>query len=419
MKTQSSFKIVNNNGIDYIYIYYSYKGSTIRINTRHRFQKSYCRAKNGIVEFKSNKEGYQLLNSNIQSQKRDVDYYISKALEKGLTPQQKDCIEYLKTKQLPFEKPVEKIKFKTVLDYYADFKTLKERELTGNGSGKDYKSLENVLIDYQQHINKKSLQLSDLTYDFILKLRDFLAHPHPDNYLSRGNMSDNTINKRITSLKTFFKYLGENNIYSVSEKVKTYQIKKHRSETIALTKNELKELYEYDNYDEKERYIIDLFVLNCLMGLRFSDLSTFDKGEFVMKNDNMFYLKYNEKTKTSISVPITTTAKEILEKYDYKLRVYVNQVINRKIKDVLEKHNLLETTIQKTVKTNGKLITNKYLKRELISTHTCRRTYITLALNNNVPINAIMASTGHTQVSTVSKYIAKEQKFEDFSKMDL
>jgi integrase len=178
-------------------------------------------------------------------------------------------------------------------------------------------------------------------------------------------------------------------------------------------------LIDFKPVDKFEEKIIDLFVLNCYMGMRWSDFSTIEKGIF--QNDaegNTSYIKVNEKTEETIVIPVLPTAKRILEKYEYKLPKYTQQYFNRELKNILANHNLFETEIPKKKRQLGKIEPTNFKKRELISSHTCRRTFITLAVSANVPLNAIMLATGHTQLKTLQKYAKKQQNFDAFKLID-
>jgi len=151
------------------------------------------------------------------------------------------------------------------------------------------------------------------------------------------------------------------------------------------------------------------------MGMRWSDFSTIEKGVFQNNTEgNTSYIKVNEKTEETIIIPVLPTAKRILEKYQYKLPKYTQQYFNRTLKDILENHNLFDTEIPKKKRQLGKIEPTSFKKRELISSHTCRRTFITLAVSANVPLNAIMLATGHTQLKTLQKYAKKQQNFDSF-----
>jgi integrase len=102
---------------------------------------------------------------------------------------------------------------------------------------------------------------------------------------------------------------------------------------ISLSMNEIKQLYYFNKYNESERRIIDVFVLDCLMGLRYGDLASLNTDFFKLDDDgNLYYSKYNQKTIEKIDVPITPLALEILDEYDYQPFVPANALLNRRIK---------------------------------------------------------------------------------------
>jgi integrase len=303
---------------------------------------------------------------------------------------------------------------------WQDSKKFKIEELNNRPSHKDYISLKNALLDYQT-LNNVVLTfdyINDL--EFMVRFRNFLSVAKPENFLSRGNLKDNTIHKRFQTLKTFMGWVEDKNIYQFKPQVFKFKIKKYQGEIVALTESELLELQTTEFKKESEQRTIDIFLCNCFMGLRYSDLSTMNQGLFIEDlQGNLYYKKTNEKTNTDIIVPVIDTAKNILTKYEYKLPVPTNQVFNRQLKEILERYDLLNTTIKKTSKQLDKLRNEFLLKRDVVSTHTCRKTYITRAIDKNIPLNALMLSTGHTKLDTVKKYMNLNQNFEDFNRINI
>lgn len=59
------------------------------------------------------------------------------------------------------------------------------------------------------------------------------------------------------------------------------------------------------------------------------------------------------------------------------------------------------------------------IKRKQISSHTCRRTFITLAMNSKVPLTNIMVASGHKKLQTLNKYTKIDQNKKAFKAIDL
>ncbi len=413
MKTASELKIQKVGDYKYLVIYFKYRGNMIRINTRYRYLGKEYHSKG--LAYNNKVPRYLHANVAMATMKYRVDTYIGEQMRQFFPRiNQKECLEFI-------NKGYKEPKDVKLLVYFQQFYKAKEIELQNALSLKDYKSLENALTDFQLY--KKALfRPKDITPQLLLEFRNFLSAEHPEKkgYKTQGNLNNNTIHKRISSFRTFCRWLEEQEIAVFKEKLYTLEtVKKYDPDTVVLSKEEMQVLVDLKPADKFEERIIDLFVLNCYLGMRWSDFSTIEKGIF--QNDaegNTSYIKVNEKTEEPIVIPVLPTAKRILEKYEYKLPKYTQQYFNRELKNILANHNLFETEIPKKKRQLGKIEPTNFKKRELISSHTCRRTFITLAVSANVPLNAIMLATGHTQLKTLQKYAKKQQNFGAFKLID-
>ncbi len=418
-------KVLSKGSKKYIHIYYVYKGVRLIISTGIEYQKSYMKSD---LTFKSNKADHQNLNFEISKLLEKTNEYIDYCFKNDLEIVTKQCKEYIFSK----ERKINNFFLKQdntdnhiidqrryALDYYSEFYELKLSEVKSKYSAKDYKSLYNALRDYQ---SDNKLITFDMMNDikFCFSLRDYLRSSREENksYFSKGNLQDTTINKRFQSFKNWLSWIENKGLYQFKSEVKKFNVKKGIQEINALSKEEIQEIYSYNNYTESEQLIIDVFVMNCYMGLRFSDLYYLSKDNFQLLEDNqLYYVIYNSKTQTKIEVPVLKIVDDILKKYDYQPHVHCNQVFNRKLKDILQKHKLLENVVYINEKRNDKTIRKQVKLNQIISSHFCRKTYITLALHNNVNLSTLMNSTGHTQISTVQKYMKKQRNYNAFKKM--
>lgn len=414
MKTASEMKIQKVGEYKYLVIYFKYRGNMIRINTRYRYLGPEYHEKGGIA-YNNKVPRYMDANLAMINMKYKVDRYIGEQMRK-YHPRinQKECLAYINE---GYYEPKD-IK---LLVYYQQFYKAKEIELQNAPSLKDYKSLENALADFQLYKNAL-FRPKDITPQLLLEFRNFLSAEHPvkKGYKTKGNLNNNTIHKRISSFRTFCRWLEEQEIAVFKDKLYTIEtVKRYDPDTVVLTKEEIQVLIDLEPVDKFEEKIIDLFILNCYMGMRWSDFSTIEKGEFQDDDKgNTSYIKINEKTDETIVIPLLPTARRILEKYQYKLPKYSHQYFNRALKKVLVNHDLFKTEIPKKKRQLGNIEPTTFKKRELISSHTCRRTFITLAISANVPLNAIMLASGHTQLRTLQKYAKKQQNYEAFKRIE-
>ncbi len=174
-----------------------------------------------------------------------------------------------------------------------------------------------------------------------------------------------------------------------------------RTDEIALNMEQVRKVYNFDFGKRKclER-VRDLFVFGCTTGMRFGNYSKISKED--IQGDFVRVVDLKSKSK-SLSIPLNSISKEILEKYEYELPQISNQKMNKYIKEVFEKAGFTEE-VKKTMKYGDELIEQKYLFFERISSHTARRTFITIMKNKRVPDKVIMSYTGHQSLEVFNTY---------------
>jgi integrase len=428
MKWQSELKLFKSGAYEYIYVYFKHKNNIIRVNTGNKYVKSYC---NKDLLYNNNMTDYVKLNQRTHRLMEKVDQYIF-AKYQGSYPtfSQKECLKFIEN--LHFDTatkkmiPIDRVKVnasiptkKSVIEYYNEFIEYKRIELKDSPSLKDYKSLLNAIMDYQTTTKKKITFDTINNKDFWNRFRTYLAAKHKVGK-SKGELNNNTVHKRFSSLKTFMRWIEEEKeIFIFKHTLYHYKIQKFSTDFVTLDREEIRQLENLKIDNPNWQRIIDVFICNCFMSLRFGDMQTLAKGKFLKDRDgDYYYTKKNEKTKRTIEIPITRTALEILKRYNFDLPTYSNQYFNRELYKILEHYKLFDEKVQKQELRDGEPSVKYYKKRELITTHTARRTYITNAITNNVSLNAIQSSTGHSQLSTLSKYVKANRNKQQLNKID-
>ena len=87
--------------------------------------------------------------------------------------------------------------------------------------------------------------------------------------------------------------------------------------------NEVKRMYAFDlNENKRLERVRDVFILGCLTGMRYSDYKRIKRENII--NDVIRMREVKDKSKT-LEIPLSSWAKEILEKYNYYLPVISEQ----------------------------------------------------------------------------------------------
>lgn len=279
---------------------------------------------------------------------------------------------------------------------YQEFLDEKENDYTGNSISnstlKRYKYNKNLLEDFESNCKVKiSLgKFDDKLYNKFLKY-----------CIEEKKHSANTLHRNVGLLKTFLlwalnkKYTYNNNFITFKKPAK------FTTDEIALNYEQVELIYNYDFSDNKRlERVRDLFVFGCTTGMRFGNYSTISRSDV----DGNFIRVIDLKSKSkNLAIPLNSISKSILEKYDYNLPSITNQKMNDYIKEVFKKLEFTDE-IKKTMKYGDELVDQKAEFWTRISSHTARRSFITIMKNKRVPDKVIMSYTGHTSLEVFNAY---------------
>lgn len=275
---------------------------------------------------------------------------------------------------------------------------------------KDYISAANALEDYE-YDTKKQYHLSDITEEFLDDFKEWLAEEHVNSrkhkYRCSGDMTNKTINKRLENLAAFIKaYYGDESTHSL---IMNNRIIYHsKARVIVLSLDEVKELYYRELKNPNHITVRDYFVFLCQTGMRYSDLLLLGEKNFLKQRDGSYNLSYvSHKTKVEIQFKLTSKALEIAKKHNFTFKHYSNQAFNRTLKEMLENEGLYDDEISSNRFVLGRVEERKIMRREKISAHTARRTFISSLISKGVSAYQVMNMSGHTRLSTMDIYVEK------------
>lgn len=299
--------------------------------------------------------------------------------------------------------------------YFTEFidEFIKESETKRNRLGKPiakrtiqhYKTTLNKIIDFQNETNIK-LKIIDINQKF---------HSKFINYLEQSQkLNNNTIGGYIDDIKLFCNDANRKEI-KISHEVKSNQFYTPKNDTndIYLTEIEINNIYKCDlefDYLDNAR---DWFIIGLRTGLRVSDLLKLDKSYI---DDDGYICLTTKKTDYPVIIPLHEQVKKILSKRNGDFpRQISDQKFNKYIKIVAEKSGLtqkvsgarideVEILEKNKKKTIHRKVNKKYPKFELVTSHTCRRTFAT-NLYGKLDTLTIMKITGHSTEKQFLSYI--------------
>ena len=189
-----------------------------------------------------------------------------------------------------------------------------------------------------------------------------------------------------------------------------------KSKQVPLTEKQLLAIYNYTNLKPREVEARDLFICQCLLGQRISDLPKIFKGEYaitLLDDENEVISFTVQKTREEATLYLFPVVKEILERYkqtgfkhidllieDEKIVRRNEAKLNRTIKQVCKKVGLDSDVIY--VEQIGEDVVEKKKKLfEMIHTHIARHTFITLMCRLGVSKEDVIIATAHTDTTMI------------------
>lgn len=267
---------------------------------------------------------------------------------------------------------------------------------------KGYKGFRSQFNEYQRS-RKKVIDFDDVSMDFYNDFKQFFLEK---------KYSPNTIARHIRILKIML-YAAKDlkYIHNLDFTNSGFSADWEDVDNVYLTKERVQEMYECDlSDDETLSEARDIFVVGCLTGQRVSDYKRINSQMITTLRDGKDYIHLTQqKTHKEIYIPLDVRVKTILDRHNGKLPKIFDQQLNERIKKVGER---LEWTECADLNERKGTLEYKSTKRfcDCIKTHTARRTYATIAYQNNVPLSAIMAVTGHSSEAMLKKYLKLDSK---------
>ncbi|WP_313266497.1 tyrosine-type recombinase/integrase [Sphingobacterium sp.] len=285
-----------------------------------------------------------------------------------------------------------------------DFIELNKNEKVGvvaEGTLKAYVTVMNGIREFEAS-KKRTYYTHEVNYEYFDQFAKFMMN-------RKKELVNATIKKRLAHTRVFLDRARKQG-YKVDDSYKDFEWVENDIEVVALTMEELEKIKAADIYIEKYQQVRDVFLFMCYTGLRFSD--TKDLKKHNIKNG---YIRLTaKKTKELNGVPLSTRAKELIEKYkteknDHIFPTPVNQKFNVWIKEVAKIAGLTET-VEKVRFIGAKRRVELLPRHNMISAHTARKTFVTLSLELGMKAEEVMPVTGHRSYKSFQRYVKVTEK---------
>jgi len=245
------------------------------------------------------------------------------------------------------------------------------------------------LYFFKSYLEKESLDFLDIDYSSV---RLFF------NYLDEFNFRKSTISRKISAVRSFYKYLARNNYIPYNPFELVSSPKKEQRLPKFLYKNELLELFSIPDTEDvlglRNRTILEvLYATGMRVGevenVKVKDINFREKEIKVLGKGNKERIVYfDDVCSKYLDLYINKSRKELMKKNNDYLFLNKNgtRLTARGIRLIV--HNIIE---ESSIKTN-------------ISPHTLRHTFATHLLNAGCDIISVQELLGHESLKATQVY---------------
>ena len=261
------------------------------------------------------------------------------------------------------------------------------------------------------------LTLSNFTIDHLRMFEKFLSEEHtltdkkkyiavskqvPESRkpLPRGG---NSISSTLQKLRTFFNWLIDNDLIKENPFKHYKVIEESYGTPYYITTQERDILYQFD-FSQYPKHLArqrDIFVFQCFIGCRISDLFQMTKKNIINGMIEYIPRKTKEDRATIVRVPLHKTAREIIDRYSDINRKSIlpftsQQQYNRDIKEIFRVAGLnrMVTILNPTTREE-----EQRPLWEVASSHLARRTFVGNLYKITPDPNIICKMSGHKEGS--------------------
>jgi integrase/recombinase XerC len=249
----------------------------------------------------------------------------------------------------------------------------------------DILSFEMYLVNYHDAIG-----LKDVAYGII---RSWIV------FLVENKNANKTINRKISSLKSFYKFLLKIKAIDANPLLKHKSLKVPKKVQIPFSVTETVAVFEENDFPDdfegiRNRLIIELFYTT---GIRRAELISLVRNNIDYANKSIKVVGKRNKERILPLLPCTIS---LLIKYQQLIKITLEN-INSEVLILSKKGNKIsESFVYRLINDYFSSVSQKVKK----SPHVLRHTFATHLLNNGADLNSVKELLGHASLSSTQIY---------------
>lgn len=252
---------------------------------------------------------------------------------------------------------------------------------------------DHTIISYKTDLNQFSKFLKE-EYDIIDQSKaSFKIIRNWVSILVESGLKSNSVNRKISTLKTFYKFLSIYNYSNSNPTLKLLSPKSSKRIPVFVEKENMNNLFDSNFFDNsfcgrRDKLIIELFYFT---GIRLSELINIKISDLDFVNSQIKVLgKRNKERLIPITYNVLNALSDFQNMFNLKNFLFSDEngkkLYSKKVYRIVNKYLAKISSIQKK------------------SPHVLRHSFATHMLNNGADINAIKEILGHANLSATQIY---------------
>ncbi|OGS80795.1 MAG: integrase [Flavobacteria bacterium RIFCSPLOWO2_12_FULL_31_7] len=254
------------------------------------------------------------------------------------------------------------------------------------------KAYSDDIVSFQHFLNEThdNCKLEEVNYPLI---RSWIVQ------LSDAGMASSSVNRKIASLKSFYKFLLKTKRIEINPFVKHKSLKTPKQIQIPFSEKEVNQLFETqfletDFESVRNRLVVELLYAT---GMRRAELINLELNAIDFYGKTIKVLGKRNKERI---LPLLPTTLEIVTLYLTKRKEIAINVDNEKLILSKKGNKISETFVYRLINDYFSTVSEKVKK----SPHVLRHSFATHLLNNGADLNSVKELLGHASLSSTQIY---------------
>lgn len=246
------------------------------------------------------------------------------------------------------------------------------------------------ILSFQDYLNQQSITLEEVVYP---NVRNWIV------VLVENNVSTTSVNRKISALKSFYKFLLKVKQITVNPLLKHKSLKTAKKVQIPFSEKEMRDVFlDHDYVDDFEsirnRFILELFYTT---GIRRAELINLKLNNI---NEVQKTIRVIGKRNKERIIPVLDCTLDLFKKYKEQ-RDNLEQIKDIEMLILSKRGNKVsESFVYRLINDYFSTVS----KKEKKSPHVLRHSFATHLLNNGADLNSVKELLGHASLSSTQIY---------------